>query len=85
MNLHYLRDTEGCEVDFVIIKNKTPLFLVECKCGEQKLSPTLNYYKSRLNIPKAYQVHLGSKDFGNKFKEGRVLPLTRFAEIENLL
>jgi len=59
MDLQFLRDTDKREVDFVVLKNKKPLFAVECKTGEKSLSPHLSYFRDRTPIPKFYQVHLG--------------------------
>jgi predicted AAA+ superfamily ATPase len=61
MELRFLRDTDKREVDFVVIKNKKPIFAVECKSGESKVSPRLNYFKERTSIPHFYQVHLGTR------------------------
>ena len=78
MELRYLRDTDKREVDFLVIKNKKPLFAVECKSHTNALSPHLNYFQERLKIPRLFQVHLGKKDFGHERKKGRVLPFTVF-------
>ncbi len=59
MELRFLRDTDKREVDFVVLRNKKPLFAVECKHGEKSVSPHLFYFKERTNIPHFYQVHLG--------------------------
>jgi predicted AAA+ superfamily ATPase len=59
MELRFLRDTDKREVDFVVIKNKKPLFAVECKHGEKSVSPHLHYFSERTDIPHFYQVHLG--------------------------
>ena len=59
MELRFLRDTDKREVDFVVIKNKKPLFAVECKHGEKSVSPHLHYFKERTQIPHFYQVHMG--------------------------
>lgn len=75
--LRYLRDTDGHEVDFVVLKNKRPLYAVECKTGESSLSKSISYFKERLEIPEYYQVHLGKKDYGSP-KSGRVLPFHIF-------
>jgi hypothetical protein len=34
MELRFLRDTQAREVDFVVVRDKRPLFAVECKTGE---------------------------------------------------
>lgn len=39
MELRYLRDADLRELDFVVLKDKKPLFAVECKTGERGLSP----------------------------------------------
>ncbi|MEQ1665025.1 MAG: AAA family ATPase [Bdellovibrionales bacterium] len=84
MELRYLRDIDGREIDFVVLKNKKPVFAVECKTGENKISPHIHYFKDRTNIPAFYQVHLGEKDFGES-RTGRVLPFTKFCKLLELV
>ncbi|MCC6663004.1 MAG: ATP-binding protein [Polyangiaceae bacterium] len=62
MELRFLRDTAGREVDFVVLKGRKPLFAVEAKTGEQGISPAVRYFHPRVGIPRWYQVHLGKKD-----------------------
>jgi predicted AAA+ superfamily ATPase len=59
MELRFLRDVQGREVDFVVLKNRRPIFAVECKTGEKKVSPHLQYFADRTTIPHFYQVHRG--------------------------
>jgi hypothetical protein len=80
MELRFLRDTDKREVDFVVIKNKKPIFAVECKTGEKGLSPWIKYFQERTPIPKFYQVHLGTKDYGDE-QLGRVLPFEKFISL----
>lgn len=61
MELRFLRDTDKREIDFVVLKDKAPLFAVECKTGEKAISPHLSYFRERTTIPKFYQVHLGQR------------------------
>lgn len=61
LELRYIKDTDGREIDFLIIKNRKPLFAVECKMGERAVSPAIHYFKQRLSVPMFYQVHLGTK------------------------
>lgn len=77
MELRFIRDTDKREVDFVVLKNKIPQFAVECKTGDRNVSPHLMYFRERLNIPKFFQVHLGTKDYQLDGRV-RVLPFTRF-------
>ncbi len=54
--LGYLRDINQREVDFVVVKNAKPWFLVEVKNSDGKISPSLKYYQEQLNVPFAFQV-----------------------------
>lgn len=83
MELRYLRDTDGREIDFVVQRDKKPLFAVEVKLGDSNISSNITYFKQRTKIPKFYQVHMGSKDFGDAEITGRVLPFITFcSELE---
>jgi uncharacterized protein len=62
MELRFLRDTDGREVDFVVLRDRRPLFAVEAKAGERAVSPAVRYFRERTAIPKWYQVHRGAKD-----------------------
>ncbi|RLC25705.1 MAG: ATP-binding protein [Deltaproteobacteria bacterium] len=76
MELRFLRDTDRREVDFVVLKEKKPLFAVECKSGEKNVNPSVFYFRERTGIPAFYQVHQGERDY---VKGGvRVLPLQSF-------
>lgn len=81
--LRYLRDTDKREVDFVVLKEKKPLFAVECKVSDKELSPHISYFKDRTEIPKFYQVHMQEKDFGHE-TSGRLMPFWNFCLKENL-
>jgi predicted AAA+ superfamily ATPase len=39
--LHYLRTKDGAEVDFCVVEDGEPLKLVECKQGDNRLTPAL--------------------------------------------
>ena len=60
MELRFLRDVDKREIDFVVVKDKQPLFAVECKSGEKEISRHIFYFLNRTRIPKFYQVHLGT-------------------------
>lgn len=79
MELRFLRDTDRREIDFVVLRNKKPLFAVECKTGDRVLSNHIKYFKERTQIPAFYQVHQGTKDYGKK-ETGRVLPFIKFCQ-----
>ncbi len=78
MELRFIRDTDLREVDFVVLQNKKPLFAVECKSGEKEVSPALRYFRQRTNIPRFFQVHLGTRDYGDDEVDVRVLPFHKF-------
>lgn len=62
MELRFIRDETGKECDFVVLKNRKPLFAVECKLAEDQPSISLLALRSKIsNVPKWYQVHLDSK------------------------
>jgi len=76
MELRYIRDTDGREVDFVVLKESKPLFAVECKVGERNINKAIPYFAERTPIPLFYQVHMGQADYE---KAGvRVLPFGTF-------
>ena len=84
MDLRYLRDRSGREIDFVVLKNNQALFAVECKSSQTALSKHLHYFKERSPIPEFYQVHLEKKDFGLAKKAGHSLPFWKFCQIKKL-
>jgi hypothetical protein len=63
MELRFLRDTDKREVDFVVLKDRKPLFAVECKSGERSVSPAIRYFAERTAIPRFFQVHLGARHY----------------------
>ncbi len=80
MELRFIRDTDKREIDFVVLKDKKPIFAVECKSGERQLSPHIAYFKQRTNIPLFYQVHMGTKHVGHAEREGQLIPFEIFCK-----
>ncbi|MDZ4678671.1 MAG: ATP-binding protein [Oligoflexia bacterium] len=56
MELRYFRDVDGREVDFVVVKNKKPLFFIEAKYSDKDISPSLSYLKKKYPSVQATQV-----------------------------
>jgi predicted AAA+ superfamily ATPase len=54
--LRYIRDKEGREVDFVVVKEGNLEELIEAKYSEETISRSLVYYAQRLKPPKATQI-----------------------------
>lgn len=77
IELLYLRDVNKREVDFLVTVDKKPWFAVECKVSDEKISPHLKYFGTRLKIPHLFQVVKESnRDF--KMDEIRVIPAKKF-------
>jgi predicted AAA+ superfamily ATPase len=55
-SLHYIRDKDGREVDFVVKVNGEVTDLIEVKWKEKKISTALLYYKNLLNPKKTIQL-----------------------------
>jgi predicted AAA+ superfamily ATPase len=51
MALQFIRNAQGKEIDFVVLKNQKPWFAVECKTDDRQLSKQISYYAERTNIP----------------------------------
>ncbi len=56
--LRYLRDKQKREVDFLVVKDQKPWFLVEVKTSDTRLSPSLAHFQSQTAAPHAFQVML---------------------------
>ncbi len=84
MELRFLRDVVGREVDFVVLKNKKPIFAVECKTGEKTTSPHLFYFKDRTAIPHFYQVHQGTS-YRAVDDKITILPFAKFCKAVELI
>jgi hypothetical protein len=64
IELRYFRDTDGREVDFVIVEGRRPLFLVEAKLSETEIHKNLRYLHQKFPEAEAFQVHgRGTKDY----------------------
>lgn len=54
--LRYLRDKQKREVDFLVVKDRKPWFLVEVKRSDKTLSPSLGYFQAQTNSQHCFQV-----------------------------
>jgi len=55
--LHYLRDKQKREVDFIVVRDGEPWFLAEVKSSAKAgLSPHLEYFRQATGAAKAFQV-----------------------------
>jgi hypothetical protein len=76
MEIRYLRDTQKREVDFVVLRDRRPLFAVECKTGDQAIGAAVRYFAERTPIPRFYQVHRADRHFSSG--KITVVPFGRF-------
>jgi predicted AAA+ superfamily ATPase len=60
--LRYIRDQAGAECDFVVLKEKKPLFAVECKLNDANVSGSVLKLRKKYKIPMWYQVNLNEKN-----------------------
>ncbi len=75
--LHYLRDKEKREVDFLVTVDRKPWFSVEVKRSDTEIPTPMRYFKEKLNIPFSYLVTLNSKE--EYTEDGiKVLPAAKF-------
>lgn len=64
LELRYFRDIDGREVDFVVLENRKPVYLIECKWSDVGVEPALAYLKNKFPEAKAFQIYAeGSKDY----------------------
>jgi predicted AAA+ superfamily ATPase len=54
--LHYLRNRERQEVDFLVVRDRKPWILVECKTGDTQPSPVLASFREQLDVERAFQL-----------------------------
>lgn len=82
MSLRFLRDSNGREIDFVVLNNGKPEFAVECKSGGRALSKNIAYFSQRTPIPRFYQVHLHGDGEDSEWADSkaRIIPFLRFCE-----
>jgi hypothetical protein len=73
VTLHYLRDLEKREVDFLIADRNRPVCLIEAKFNDQTLARSLCHFQEKLKVPVAFQVvHSPGVCFQRKTSTGAV-------------
>jgi len=58
--LHYVRNKDKQEVDFLLAHKNRPFLLVECKSTDDRPSPGLRKFQSQLNVPAVQLVNGGA-------------------------
>jgi predicted AAA+ superfamily ATPase len=82
MELRFLKDEFGREIDFVVLQNRKPLFAVEVQSGEKDISSSLRYFSERISVPAYFQVHRGQANF--KIGKIEVIPFADFCRKLNM-
>lgn len=59
--LHYLRTKDKREVDFLVVRNSKPWFMVEVKTSDRTLSSALKYFYERVDVAHAFQVVMNAE------------------------
>jgi len=78
--LRYIRDKEGREVDFAVIKEGRLIELIEAKHSDENISKHLLYYANRLKPEKATQIVAQIKRPYDKGRIKVVDPITYFGK-----
>ena len=85
-SLHYLRDKEKREVDFLICENRKPVLAIECKLSESEPTPALLYYTERLSLDSGLQlVFKPMESRERKTKSGKVTVASAASFLETLV
>ncbi len=64
LELRYFRDVDGREVDFVVLEDRKPILLIECKWADAQIIQPLRYLKLRFPGCAAWQISCtGTKDY----------------------
>ena len=71
--LHYIRDKEGRQVDFVLLKEGRIFALIEVKLSEEKVSRQLLYYSEKLRPEHSLQIVFNLK---REYNQGKCQILT---------
>jgi predicted AAA+ superfamily ATPase len=66
--LRYLRDKEGREVDFALLKDGQVVELIEAKLSDKEISSSLTYYSEKLNPNRSLQIVANLKNSYNRGK-----------------
>lgn len=56
LDLHFVRDKEKRETDFLIVKDKKPWILIEAKAGDREPPSALHYFAKLLGVPHKFLV-----------------------------
>lgn len=79
VELYYVRDREKREVDFLMVWEGRPWFLVECKLRADRTFTHLQYFGKKLGVHRLCHVTLeGEDDYLDRSGGVRVVPASKF-------
>jgi len=82
LELRYFRDVVGHEVDFIVMRGRSPWLAVECKLSDGGLDGGLRYLLERVRVPHAVQVTVADRSLVRlpsiNGAEIHVMPATSF-------
>lgn len=81
LSLHYIRDKDKREVDFLICRKKKPFILIECKLTDEKPSKSLFHFSRLLRAQRAIQLianPINPKTVGSKDITIDIVPAASF-------
>lgn len=61
LDLHYVRNKDGKEVDFLVTRNKIPERLIEAKLSDASISPNLSFFAAMLKTNQNTQLNKAVK------------------------
>lgn len=83
-SLHYLRDKEKREVDFLIARKNRPFLIIEAREGDENIDENLLYFQKKLKVP-AVQLVNKKDGFRRRTVNGRkVLVATASTRLASL-
>ena len=71
LSLHYVRDKEDHEVDFLICRKRKPWIAVECKKKADSNPASIYYFSEKLGITKSFVLSLERIPFDSRIIDGR--------------
>ncbi|HHD92426.1 MAG TPA: DUF4143 domain-containing protein, partial [Candidatus Portnoybacteria bacterium] len=83
-NLHYIRNKEKQEIDFLISNNNQPILLIEAKNSNEQVSPHIFEFQDRLNIPVVQLVNKEDTHKIYKNKRNKILVITTHRWLSSL-
>ena len=67
--LYFIRDKEKRKVDFLIVKEKSPLILIDCKSSEKEPEKNLRYFHDLLKVERSFQL-IDDPDYHKSYRDG---------------